>query len=451
MHFAQHIKAYRSRLTIGLIGFVFLFCMLAEKQWMRPDAIRHDMTSYYGYLPATFIYHDLSLSYTDAPQFEGQYAWIVPAQNGKILRMTMGIAVMETPFFLLADWSAQLFGQERNAYSPWYFFFMFFGAVVYLTLAVRLCIQSLKHYFTPEIATLATLALVFATNLYYYSFGEALMSHVFNFFLYAWLINRCIRWHNHPNLKDAIWMGLAIGLLTLIRPIHLMAVLIPLFYRASEKVKWQQMLAHWSHIAVIAFSIFVCVMPQLVYWKFLSGDWLVYTYQDEHFFFNAPVLVKGLIGFRKGWLIYTPIMFLSIGGLFLLRQYLRDFGVIYITLVPLYAYVVFSWWCWWYGGSFGSRPMIDLLPLLVFPLAGLFQFLSNRFKRGFSVSALVVLVFVYLNFFQMRQYQSSLLHWDSTTKALYWKIFLNKTWPENYEDLLSHPDYEAAKSGKRDI
>ncbi|MBI1221971.1 MAG: hypothetical protein GC180_05140 [Bacteroidetes bacterium] len=451
MQLLKQIKANRSRLTVGLIGFVFLFIMLAEKQWNRPDAIRHDMTSYYGYLPAVFINHDLTLSYSDQPEYEGQYAWVVGAEKGKILRMTMGLAVMETPFFAVADVGASLFGLERKAYSPWFFFFMYLGAVFYLTLAVKLCIQNLKYFFSSEVATLTTLALVFGTNLYYYSFCEALMSHVFNFFLYTWLINRCIHWHLQPNAKDAAAMGLAIGLLILIRPIHILALLIPLLYQGGSVEKWLKLRNRGTHIIWMALIIAACVFPQLAYWKYLSGNWFVYTYRDEHFFFNQPMIWKGLLGFRKGWLIYSPIMFLSLFGLIWSRRRLGEFKLVFLLLLPCYGYVVFSWWCWWYGGSFGSRPMIDLLPLMAFPLANFFQFMTNRYRRGFNYAVLTVLAFCYLNIFQIRQYQSSELHWDSMTRELYFKIFLNNTWPDNYENLLSHPDYEAAKKGTRDI
>ena len=42
-------------------------------------------------------------------------------------------------------------------------------------------------------------------------------------------------------------------------------------------------------------------------------------------------------------------------------------------LAPLHnppaLYGIFCWYQWWYGGGFGSRPLVDTLPLLALPIA----------------------------------------------------------------------------------
>lgn len=441
----------KSRLTIGLIGFVLFLLMLGHGSWRRADAIRHDMTSYYGYLPATIIHHDLTLSYTNDPKFEGQYAWTNEVANGRIFRMTMGIAVMESPFFLMADTLVKLTGQERIAYSKPYYFFMYLGTLIYLCWGLFFLFKLLSERFSKQIAFATCVALVFGTNLYYYALDEAMMSHAFNFFLYAALLYQTIQWHRNPKMATALKMGLCIGLLALIRPIHILSVLIPLVYDGHLKTKWSLLAKHSLHVVWIALTAFFIAFPQLLYWKLLTGNWINYTYGDEHFFFNDPMIFKGLLGFRKGWLIYSPLLFLAFFGM---RNYFKkdkSLGLIFISLIPLYIYVVFSWWCWWYGGSFGSRPMIDLLPLFAFPLAAFFSRLQAKLRFGGTVSFLLIALSIGLNIFQTRQYKSSLLHWDSTTWPLYKSIFLSKKWPQNYDELLSPPDYEAAKKGERDI
>ena len=76
-------------------------------------------------------------------------------------------------------------------------------------------------------------------------------------------------------------------------------------------------------------------------------------------------------------------------------------------------YVVFSWWTWWYGGSFGSRPMIDYYGLMAFPMAALIQKLAETKWWIRIVTTTVFVFFIYLNQFQMSQYRTSLLHWDT--------------------------------------
>ena len=55
-----------------------------------------DVISYYGYLPAMFIYHDVSLSFIDADReaFKDQY-WPETTPEGKhVLKTTMGLGIL---------------------------------------------------------------------------------------------------------------------------------------------------------------------------------------------------------------------------------------------------------------------------------------------------------------------------------------------------------------------
>jgi hypothetical protein len=39
-----------------------------------------------------------------------------------------------------------------------------------------------------------------------------------------------------------------------------------------------------------------------------------------------------------------------------------------------------SWWAWWFGGAFGHRAFLDFLPVFVWPIAALLEYL-----RGYRV------------------------------------------------------------------
>ncbi len=442
-----NIDAKRSRLPFGVIGFLLFALFIWQKAWMDKVAIRHDMTSYYAYLNAAVLHHDLTLSFDDG-SYGDQFAWTTPAKNGKIIRMTMGVSLLESPFFLMADLSARIFGFERNAYSPHYVFFLFLGSFLYLLWGLWFIFKLVAACFTERLGLLVVVALALGTNLYYYTYEEALMAHSFNFFLYAGLLYFTLSWHQTPSGKNAIKLGIILGFLVLIRPIHILAILIPLLYDAQNNVKWMMLKNHIRHLLIVAFCILLVISPQLIYWKYLSGNWVYYSYGDEHFYFDAPMILKGLFGFRKGWLIYTPLMIPALVGLWPFLGRYRAFALLYAIFLPAYIYTVFSWWCWWYGGGFGSRSMIDVLPLMALPLAAFFQLFSG-YKRLFSI--FLLLGAIGLNLFQTRQYKSSLLHWDGMTWPLYKRIFLKTSWPADYEDLISPPDYPAAKEGKRDI
>jgi hypothetical protein len=215
---------------------------------------------------------------------------------------------------------------------------------------------------------------------------------------------------------------------------------IPFIY-GMKKIRFH----HWKYIMTVLVIIFIVVIPQLYYWKFISGKWIYFAYGDERFYFSDPKILKGLFSYRKGWLVYSPIMLLALGGFFFMKGKLREIRFPLIIFILLNWYMVFSWWCWWYGGGFGARALIESYVILALPMgAALDRIWAAR--RWFKYGAFAIMVFlVYLNLFQVRQYRTTLLHWDSTSRELYWKVFLSHEWPENYHALLDPPDYEKAK------
>jgi hypothetical protein len=442
------MKNFYSRLALWLIGFFSLWNIFHLKTFQRPDAIRHDMLSYYAYLPAYFIHHDLTLSFAaDTDPF--RYNWSSDAKNGKVLKMTMGVALLNAPFFLTADTISRVFLLPRDGYTPLYFFFISLGAVFYFLWGLRLLRKILLEFSDDHSALLTILLLAFATNLYYYTFDEFAMSHVYSFFLYSLFFRSLLLWKKQTGFFRSLTLGISGGLLVLIRPIHAVAIILPLMYLLWEGK--QRRREDLKYLLIALFAAALCLFPQLLYWHQLSGSWLFYSYGDERFFFTDPKIWEGLAGFRKGWLIYTPVMAFALAGFIPLYRLSPKWCITLLVFSAVYIYVVFSWWCWWYGGSFGARPMIDILPLMAVPLAAFIHAVKSRYTFSFRLILVPAgLFFILLNLFQIRQYRSTLLHWDGMNAELYQKIFLKRTFPENYDKLVRSPDYEAAKQGKRD-
>ena len=93
-----------------------------------------------------------------------------------------------------------------------------------------------------------------------------------------------------------------------------------------------------------------------------------------------------------------------------------------ILFLGILVYIVSSWYMWYYGMSFGFRPLIDFFPVFAVLLALGF----NLFK---SKTAKYVLVFlcigcIYVNQVQAYQYRHYILHWSVMSKEKYWKVFL---------------------------
>jgi hypothetical protein len=172
-----------------------------------------------------------------------------------------------------------------------------------------------------------------------------------------------------------------------------------------------------------------------------------------------------LFSYRKGWFVYTPVMIFSIIGLFfILKHKTNVFKTSIVIYLIINIYMLSCWWCWWYGGGFGMRSLIQAYVLLAIPLAAFYQYVfSLEFKkqtfvfitRGLTVFLLST--FLCLNIIQTYQYDHPadhrLLHYDAMSKAAYWRIFGKFSLrDDDYAKLqqeFAPIDYKAAQKGER--
>ena len=453
-----------SKFVLWLLLFVMLGSFFTIKRWGDAEKtqklIDWDVTSYYSYLPALFIHKDVSLEFTkrgtDMSYENNHQFWYLTAPNGKrIIKVTMGMAIMYSPFFFIGHTSAHLFCYETNGFSTPYEFCLALSSLFYLFIGLIFLRKSLLLFFNDLSTGITLLCVLLGTNLYYYTTTEPAMSHAYSFALISVFVFQTIKWHNSPSIKRAFLVGILFGLIVLVRPVNIIIILFPLLYNVysfqSFKTKLSFFIHHKKHIFIIALISFLILLPQLIYWKYLTGQWLFNSYEDERFFFNNPHVLSGLFSFRNGWLIYSPIMVFSIIGIaFLYKKHKPIFlPILLFTIINLF--ICFSWWTWWYGGSFGSRPMIDSYALMAIPMALLIDTFFSRFKIIFTSFCFVILLFISLNLFQTYQRRIGLIHFDGMTFKAYKVIFLKTSLTKEEMLELSNsvhsPDYELARKG----
>jgi hypothetical protein len=359
----------------------------------------------------------------------------------------MGMAYLYSPFFFIAHSIALLNPEiEANGYSVPYQVALGFAGVFWAITGVYFLFLFLCRFVSASAASITVAILSVGTNLFYYTYWEGAMSHGALFALLSITLWLGERYLERQHIRQGLLLGLLVGLIVLIRPsmvLPLLALIAFYVYRLRGKIKW-------VHIPVIVGFGLLIWLPQVVYWKYTTGSWLYYSYRGEGFFFNDPKIIEGLFGWRKGWLLYTPLMGLAILGVWPLLQHQKKWFWFIAPLFLAYIYVVFSWWCWWYGGSYGARPMIEFYPFLAIPMALVIQGIVKQKNWIRIPSFLLILSLAAYNVFAIWQYKKSLLHWDSMTKEAYQAIFLQTNWPDNYQEMIDPPDYEAAKNGKRD-
>jgi hypothetical protein len=448
------MKSVYSKIAIAVL---MLFCGWYGKNlnvWNKNMVIKDDAIMYYAYLPAALIFNDLNFDFEKnlPPDFEGKI-WLQTSPAGKpVLRMTMGLALLWLPFFLAAHAAAHIIGVSTLGYSWPYGFSIFVAALFYLFLGLYFLRKLLLNYFSDLTTAVTLILLVTATNLMFYVISEPGMSHVYNFALITMFLFISLKWLEKPDLKNTVVLGLLAGIIVLIRPVNVLVGLFPALIGIKSFAQFMQRLTNnWKMILLALGTAFLVLIPQMVYWKMQTGNFLFNSYMEQgKFFFMNPQIINGLFSFRKGWLIYTPVMIFGLAGFFFLRKRSPEIFMPMLVFVIVNVYVVYSWWCWWYGGSYGSRPMIDMYGIMALPLAAFIEKAANV-RKWLKISFAVILIgMIWLNQFQTSQYRTSLLHWDSMTKEAYFGIFGRKTWPEGYEKMLKIPDDEKALKGEKE-
>jgi hypothetical protein len=439
-------------LVIGFIAIIVLYVDFRVKLYNKPDkVICYDALEYYSYLPALFVYHDLSFQFKE--DYSNKFWPLTTPNGGRVIKMNMGMSLLYSPFFLITHYVVPKGDFKPDGFSPPYKVALLLSSLVYLVVGLYFLWKILKEYFSPVVVSITLIAITFGTNIFYYTTFEAPLSHVYSFCLFGIFIWMTPRWYSNPCFKNTVLIGLLFGLITLVRVSNALVILFFLmwglkgFDSAVNRIKFY--ISHFYLIAGILFLAFLVWIPQFIYWKYNTGEWIYYTYGKERFFFNDPQVINGLFSYRKGWLLYTPLMILPFIAFYRIYRNYRIWFLPILVYLIFQIYVVFSWWTWWYGGSFGQRPMIESYAILAFPLAVIIHESLKAIKFVKLSTLIFISICVFYSVFQASQYYQSAIHWDSMTKEAYWDSFLRLHPTKEFDSLLDHPDYDAALKGKR--
>lgn len=446
-----HLKDSRSKFSIYFVLLVVVTRILISGDWKKDNkVIVADVVSYYAYLPATFIFHDIKLEKQET--FDNGIFWPEPLPDGnKVIKTSMGMSILYSPFFLISHGIAKLSGGDTYGFSPIYKIGLLASAVFYLFIGLLFLRSILRKYFSESITALTILTIVLGTNLLNYSTYDACMSHSYNFALINLFVWYTIEWYKSPKLFSIILLGLLSGLITLVRPSNIIVLIFFILYGVFSKETLKQRINlvfrkfHWFVFMGIAF--FMVWVPQMLYWHSITGHWLVNSYPDERFFWGNPHFIDGFFSYRKGWLVYTPVMVFALVGIPFLFKKLKTFAWAISIFMLLATYIIVSWWCWWYGGSFGMRSFVDYYGILAIPMALIFTEIWKRRKYSRIIVFGIVLLSLVQNNFFLEKYKRSSIHYDSMTKAAFWNSFWHLRPQQDFWELLETPDYQKALEG----
>ncbi|RMF24923.1 MAG: hypothetical protein D6765_11020, partial [Bacteroidetes bacterium] len=415
---------------------VVLGVAFTHRKWEKPQAfapISWDVSGYYLYLPAFFIYkdpsrlrffEDIRRTYHPSPIFDQAFEH----RPGRyIMKYSAGMALLYLPGFGGAHlWATLSDAFPADGYSfPYQFGLSLWGLVVAL-LGLWLLRLNLLRFFGEGVSGVTLVLIALGTNYFNYVTYDVLMPHNFLFTLYALLVWLSIRWYTTPRKRTALAIGAVCGLLALARPSEVISVLVPLgmgLHFAGHPREWlRTMRERRFHLLLAGLAMGAVGFIQLLYWKVCGGEWVIYSYQDQGFDWLKPHFANVFFSYRKGWLIYTPLMAFALAGLWMLYRRYRWLFWGLLPFLLLNTYIICSWEIWWYGGGFGQRAFIQSYPLLAFPLAAFIQWSHSRRRRRWLFYPLLGFCLV-LNQFQIWQAQNYILDTMYTNRAFYWRIF----------------------------
>ena len=438
------IKLFKSTsaLTVILLSAIIIYIRFSMP---FNSIIEWDVFGYYLYLPAKFIYHDLKLHnmawvnqiYTQYKPSATLYQINgLPDGIGHSMRYPIGPAVLSLPFFFLAHLYVKISGAyPADGFSIPYQFAYCMAALFYTLVGLIYTRKFLLKFFSEKITSLLLVLIVLATNYLQLVTEKSTLPHNYVFSLYAILLYYTYKWHESPHSKYAFVIGLMAGLITITRPNECIVLLIPFLwgvysketFRAKMQLLWQRKAdVLWMGAAGI-----LGLLPLLVYWKHATGHWLYMSYNDPAvgFEFLHPYTWQFLFSFRKGWFIYTPVMFFACLGF--INLYKRNKPIFWPLLIYslLNLYIVSSWSCWWYaGGSFSARTQMSSYALMAIPLGYLIVDVL-KIKMGLALVVILSVFTISLNLFQHLQERNGVLDGDRMTMAYYFLTFgkLNAT------------------------
>jgi hypothetical protein len=399
--------------------------------------IRSDGYSYYVYLPAWFIHHDASLASVardccggEFPAFTAIIRW--PDTRRWVNAHPIGVAILQAPFFLAAHALTKWSNLSPDGFTLYYQHAAgiagAFWAVAGLGLMRRLLLRRVSDGVTA--ATLA--ALLCGTGLLHYATYDSSYSHVYSFFLLAALLNLTEDWWISAaapanRSRQAALLGLVSGLIVLTRHTNVLMLLVVPLYGVSQPGGVRNAVAaaieRKRDVAIAAVVGALVVLPQLAVYHEATGRWIVSSYGDLTFNFTSPHLWGVLFSVQKGLFFWSPLLLAAVAGFWLAPGLTRPFALAAGLIVAADAYLIASWWDWQFGGSYGHRGFVDLLPLFAIGLAGFFAW-STRQTARVVVVTLVTCALVLLSLFQMLQYWNGVLPISDITWEQYKSVFL---------------------------
>lgn len=430
-------KSIKYNLLVPIAIIIILFTLFKgiNNPWNKP--IGGEGIGYYSYLPAFFIYQDVSFSFLDktGPIYyadgRGTSEECLNKFDGiAVNKYFIGVSVLMLPFFLITHVCCFLFGFPMDGYSAPYQIFVAISAWFYLWIGC-IFLQKILRSFSENIKQnyWIIFVLILGTNISHIAINEPFHSHIYLFAMVNLFIYSAIRFFADTlKWKKAFYlMVFAVSMIAIIRPQDVLVILLLPFCAGNLPSLSTGLKKIFSNVGILVKGLllwaFIICIP-LIGWYLQTGHFFLNPYEGEHYYWASPQFVKQLFSYQKGWLLYTPLAAFSFLGFIHLykKNKLQFYNLLLFFLIIIYCFS--AWWSWHYASSFSQRVYVDFYGLVAILLVCLLNGIQHHqyLKIG---SWILLFLFIPFNLIQNYQCLNGILPGLKTNKDIYWNKFLS--------------------------
>ena len=368
-------------------------------RWDWRSDLRADAAGYYVYLPGAFHWNFLAEQVPDSlVEIAGRGFSLDRESNRIVTKYFYGSAVLQAPFYLMAE--AVTGWGTTDGFGPVHHWAIEAAGIVYWVLGLLFLGLALQRFFSsrPWVALVVLLAVSFGTNVFYYAFRSPGYSHIYSFFLVCLAIWALITGPALGKNGWKLWLfHWACAMIICSRPVDIIAVVTLYGWLFLLRRDALMNVRYW---AVAAILMFVVILPQSLYWHYVHGTWLYYSYGEEGFTrWASPDILRELFAPMNGLVSHAPAMLVLPLGLWTLGRTHRALAWLLTAMFAVSVYACAAWHSWEFGCSYGLRPMVQYMPFLA---VALWSFFSHAGSRAYALRCSALPLLVLLTFMNYR-------------------------------------------------
>lgn len=248
--------------------------------------------------------------------------------------------------------------------------------------------------------------------------------------LFLWLVERH---EEEEHTKFKVLGGICFGLVTLIRVTNVVVIFVYLLYRVTSWKSFRERMAKVlrpKRFLPILAGFFPVWLPQLIYWKWAAGSFIVNSYDlpgniwQEHFNWLQPQIAGVLFLPNRGVFFWCPVVILSCAAFVLCFRRAENFQPGMLVSVILFTYITAAWWAYDGFCGFTNRFFVDLSPIFIFELALFLGWARERRRIWILTIVFLTAALIWINLFMIEYWHNSTtmfqVTWESIGKVFGW-------------------------------